>query len=377
MEAIGQLAGGIAHDFNNLLAVILGSASLLLSDDGLREDQVEVVDEIITAADRAAAMTRQLLTFSRKHVTQPKVLAPDHLLDEIAPMLRRLLGGQVTVDLLPQSDEARIRIDRGQFTQVVMNLVVNARDAMPSGGHLTIRVARETEPADAALAAGRPAAGRPGVLLQVSDTGHGIPEGIVERIFDPFFTTKPIGQGSGLGLAVVHGIVTEAGGHLAVESEPGTGTTMRVWLPTCPDGVVDGIESEYGYPSVPPSRILLVEDEELIRLTVARLLRRAGHDVLVAVDGEDALRQLASSDQPVDLMVTDLAMPGMNGLDLAEAVLQRHPATRVLYTSGHAADSVGIAAALARDAAFLPKPYTVTELGKALRLALDPPSPAS
>jgi PAS domain S-box-containing protein len=370
MESVGQLAGGIAHDFNNLLNVITGMAFFvseqLKADDPLQED----LREITRAADRAAAMTRQLLAFSRKQIMEPKVLDVGRLVLDLAGMLGRLIGEDVELAVVPARGSCSIRADPGQIEQAVMNLAVNARDAMPNGGTLTI----ETQ---AVELAGTQAATYPSlepgayVQLTVSDSGDGMDEATRARIFEPFFTTKEVGKGTGLGLSTVYGIVQQSGGTIWVDSEVGQGTSFRIWFPE----VEEAAPGDEPAPAIAPERgaetILVVEDYVGLRQLARRMLEKAGYTVLVASDGGEALQALERHDSPVHLLLTDVVMPGMNGRELAARMREAHPEVKVIYTSGHTEDAL-IRHGIEADAAhFLRKPYTHEDLTRAVRVVLD------
>ncbi|MBX9582081.1 MAG: PAS domain-containing protein [Gemmataceae bacterium] len=354
MEAVGRLAGGIAHDFNNLLTVIRGNAELLRGE--IPSEAARMVDEVRQAADRAARLVRQLLTFSRPHAANPKVVDLNRVVGELAGIIRRLLGAAVEVEVGPAPYPVPVLADRGQLEQVVMNLAVNARDAMPGGGRLRLTTAR-------AGAVAR---------LSVADTGTGMPDEVKARIFDPFFTTKGPDKGTGLGLAVVHGIVKQAGGAIAVESTPGRGTTFHIDLPWSDRPAVATATVPVSLTSrTPPGgagrSVLLVEDEDGIR-TLARLtLTGRGYVVTEAADGAAALAALASG-TAFDLVVTDLTMPGVGGREVAAKAAADRPGVKVVYMSGYVPDEAVLADP--PGAAFLHKPFTPAELARAADDAL-------
>lgn len=374
MEAIGQLAGGVAHDFNNLLSVIFGHSELLALDLPADEPRQESVTQISQAAERAAALTRQLLAFSRQQVLEPTVLDLNRLVAEAEKMLRRLIGEDVQLQTALQPDLSRVRVDPGQMEQVIMNLAVNARDAMPNGGRLTIET-REAELQSVYAKAHLGA--RPGhhVLLAVSDTGCGISPEIQARIFEPFFTTKPVGQGTGLGLSVVHGIIKQSGGHITVESAPGTGTTFKIYLPAVPDEPLATLAPSA--PSKPvggSETILLVEDEELMRAVTARLLGTLGYRVLEASSGEEASHLAeASGLEKIDLLMTDVVMPDMSGRDLADKLRHRRPGLKVLFQSGYTGEVVVRHGVSHAGVTFLQKPFRLDTLAKKVRAVLESP----
>jgi two-component system cell cycle sensor histidine kinase/response regulator CckA len=357
MEAIGRLAGGIAHDFNNLLTIIVGNTHLLRELPPGAVDAPQLIDDIHDAADRAAALTRQLLTFSRRHPSRPEVVDLSEIVGGLAGLLRRLLGERISVRTQLASDPIRVRADRGQLEQVVMNLAVNARDAMPGGGTLTIMTSSVTTPAGPGSLVTRIA------RLTMSDSGVGMTDEVKARIFEPFFTTKDPSKGTGLGLATVYGIVEQAGGHIEVESAPGAGTTFRIGLPWCeslprPSAILQQRNPLRGT-SGQGRRVLLAEDEEGIRKLSRFTLEGQGYFVMEAEDAETAFGMI-SPDQPIDLLVTDLIMPGMDGRELATRVRGIHADIGVVFISGYVPDAHrldGIPGAL-----FLPKPFNPGDL---------------
>jgi two-component system cell cycle sensor histidine kinase/response regulator CckA len=371
LESIGQLAGGISHDFNNVLGAILGYCELLLcqvdSAGSLRQDVIEIQK----AAKRGSALAGQLLAFSRKRESLLSVLSLNDIVDELVDMLGRLVG--TSVELKARLDPALgyVKADATKLGQVVMNLVVNARDAMPDGGTITIETANVE--LDEEYAAAHPSA-KPGphVMLAVSDTGFGMDEATQSRIFEPYFTTKGLGKGTGLGLSTVYNIVKDSSGNIWVYSTPGMGTTFRVYLPQV---------SEAGAPLVareaPPEllggreTILVVDDEEALRLLMSRGLERFGYSVLVAGDGKSALELAGGYEGPIHAMITDLMLPEMTGLDLAERVVESRPEMKVLYISGHGDLDVVRPGAFKPGMAFLQKPFTPSALVGKLRHALD------
>jgi len=372
MEAVGQLAGGIAHDFNNVLTAILGYALLMLKDPGLPVPQRQDVQEIQKAAQRAASLTQQLLAFSRKQVLQPTVLDLNEVVSEMQALLRRLIGEHIVLDTDLEPDGQFVRADRGQLQQVIINLCVNARDAMPEGGTLTIAT-RERD-LDAGFVASHPGS-QPGVhvALAVRDTGIGMDSDTRARVFEPFFTTKPVGKGSGLGLATVYGIVKQSGGYIAVTSVPTRGSTFTVYLPrvSAPGPEVSAPPVVTSQPSGGSETVLLVEDEPAVRSLARRALQRYGYQVLEAPDGDAALALASDTRDAIALLLTDVVMPGMSGRDLARRLTAEHAALRVLYTSGYP-DTAGLSEDL-QDAsvAYLSKPYTPEELARKVREVLD------
>ena len=374
MEAVGQLAGGVAHDFNNLLTAIMGYGEVALAHAGSPSPNGklrEAVEQIGLAADRASALTRQLLAFSRKQILQPEVVRLDALVAEVDPMLRRLIGEDVEIVTVYGPGLGRVKADPGQISQVVMNLVVNARDAMPNGGTLTI----ETSNADVDEAAARVTGGQPGryVLLSVTDTGEGMDAEVKSRLFEPFFTTKEQGKGTGLGLAMTYGIVKQSGGFVTVDSEPGQGASFRIYLPRVD---VDGEQADEPEPSpgdvvAGSETVLLVEDEDIVRNLVVEILETAGYTVLGAADGVEALELAERYPGPIDLLLTDVVMPRMSGRDLAERLVALHGATKVLYTSGYTDGAIVDRGVLAPGTQFIQKPFSFAALTQKVRDVLD------
>jgi PAS domain S-box-containing protein len=360
MEAIGRLAGGIAHDFNNLLTIIFGNAHLLRQLPADSPDFPQLIDDIHDAADRAAALTRQLLTFSRRQPSRPEVIDLNEVVAGLGGLLRRLLGERISVRAQVASESIRVRADRGQIEQVVMNLAVNARDAMPGGGTLTIVTSSVTLTAGPGNTATRLA------RLTVSDTGVGMTDEVKARIFEPFFTTKDPGKGTGLGLATVYGIVEQAGGSIEVESAPGAGSTFRIGLPWCdalprPSAITSSRCPHATGMSGGGRTVLLTEDEDGIRKLARYTLESDGYTVIEAENAESAI-PLLRSDRPIDLLVTDLVMPGMDGRELASQVRIAHPDVAVVFISGYVPDAhrlEGLPGAL-----FLPKPFNPADLVK-------------
>jgi len=371
MEAVGRLAGGIAHDFNNVLTAILSYSDMALetldADNPLAED----VLEIKKAAQRAANLTRQLLAFSRQQVLQLAVLDLDTVTADMCSMLRRLIGEDVKLVVLPGAKGSLVRADVGQLQQVIMNLAVNARDAMPTGGYLTLATSRIG--LDAAAAAEWEADAKPGPYLQlaVSDTGHGMTAEVQKKIFEPFFTTKEVGKGTGLGLATVYGIVRQSGGYILVDSTVGQGTTFRICLPQVDEEVSQDSPPVVHQPSDGTETILLVEDEESVRVLARRILQRRGYRVFDARQADEALEELARIPEPLDLLLTDVVMPGIRGPELAKRVTARRPNIGVLFMSGYTDRDL-----IDRDPAdgeqrLLQKPFTPESLVLAVRAAID------
>ena len=359
MQALGLLAGGIAHDFNNMLTVIFGRAQVLLDrlphDARARHD----ADAIGEAAERASALTRQLLAFSRKQLLERHTLDLNAVVVDMAKMLRRLIGENITVVTALSHTAAWVNVDRGQLEQVILNLAVNARDAMPNGGHLTLA----TDHVDVDADGGRLPCGR-FVALVVSDTGIGMEAATQEHIFEPFYTTKPVGEGTGLGLSTVYGVVEQHGGHISVDSVPGEGTTFRIRLPRVAEPEPQAAAPS-GTPRPGSETILVAEDDPAVRSLASDMLREHGYSVLTAADGDDALRVAERYTGPIHLLLTDVMMPRKSGIELAHAFLTARPEARVLYMTGYA-EMPDIA-----DSLFVHKPFTVFVLMEAVRRALE------
>jgi signal transduction histidine kinase len=370
MEAFGQLAGGVAHDFNNLLTVISGYSEMLFTSLPPDDPRKKMADGIRRAGDRAAALTRQLLAFSRQQVLEPKILDLNVILTDIGKMLRRLIGEDVQFSTVLRPAISPVKVDPGQIEQVIINLAVNARDAMAQGGKLTIETSEVD--LDESYVRTRPEM-RPGrfVALTVSDTGSGMSPEVQARIFEPFFTTKGVGKGTGLGLAVVHGIVKQSGGSIEVYSEAGIGTTFKVYLPAVEEQLA--ALSSHG-PDLPPrgtETILLVEDDDSVRDFAALALEGLGYAVLTAPGAEAALLLMANHTATVDLLVTDVVMPETGGRKLAETLQSLYPGLKVLFISGYTDDAVVRHGVLQADVAFLQKPFTPNSLAKKVRDVLN------
>jgi signal transduction histidine kinase len=373
MEAVGQLAGGVAHDFNNLLTVIMSYSSMLLADGGPADANRGDIQAISDAAARAAALTRQLLAFSRKQVLQLQAVDVNAVVTDVEKMLRRLIGEDISLSTHLDPDLALINADPGQLEQVLLNLAVNARDAMPDGGALSLT----THNADLSEELGdRHLGAAPGkyIMIAVTDTGTGMTREVQQRLFEPFYTTKGAGKGTGLGLATVHGIVKQLGGDVYVYSELGHGTTFKVYFPhltTTPELVVAAAEPR-GAPRGSET-ILLAEDDDALRSLGARVLGAFGYNVLVARTGGDALRIVAEHRGPIDLVATDVVMPEMSGSQLVEKVLKARPGIRVLFMSGYTDDEVMRRGVIDGATAFLQKPFTPDMLAHKVRAVLDLP----
>jgi signal transduction histidine kinase/ActR/RegA family two-component response regulator len=371
LEALGTLAGGVAHDFNNLLSVIMGFAQISArnapNDTALRED----LDQISEAATRASGLIKQLLAFSRKQVMQPQIVDLNHIVTRMETMLTRLIGEDVVLQTQLEPRLSRITADPGQLEQVIMNLVVNARDAMPTGGTVLIqtrnvRLDARYERRPDAIAAG------PAVMLAVTDTGIGMDETTRHRIFEPFFTTKPVGKGTGLGLSTVYGIVRQSGGSITVYSRPGEGCTFRCYFP--PTGVDITADSPAATPddnSTGNETVLIAEDEGQMRTLLRRCLAGRGYTVLEASHGRDALDVAAAHDGTIHLLVTDVVMPHMSGKELAQRLLVARPGLRVLFISGYSDEAIERHGVLAPGSAFLQKPVRLDVLARTVRQILD------
>jgi len=372
LESIGRLAGGVAHDFNNLLTVILscGEDVTHALEQGSIPDS-GLVEDMVGAATRASGLTKQLLAFARKDAFSPEIVYLDELLRGSKKLLERLLGADIRIAEELQPDLWPVRCDPGQIGQVVVNLSVNARDAMPSGGTLTFA----TENFELAPGGKAPAAGMaPGqyVKLTVSDTGHGMSAAAMEHLFEPFFTTKPPGVGTGLGLSTVYGIVRQTGGHLVVESRPGSGATFSIWFPRVLDVAVDETPRP-GVRRLGLETVLVVEDDEKVREVAVRALESGGYRVLSASGGEEALQLARGEAGPVHLLLTDVVMPGLGGREVARRVLGLKPEARVLYVSGYTHDAIGKEGVQDEGSEFLPKPFTASTLLDRVRTLLDRP----
>ena len=372
LEAIGRLASGVAHDFNNLLSIILGYGEDMLSELAPESPMREDLEEIQAAANRAAELTGQLLMFSRQQVLEPKVMSLNDVLDSLERMLERVLGQRLELKILRHPELGNVRADRGSMEQVVINLAVNARDAMPNGGSLTIETANVSVDDEFVR---QHLGSKPGeyVFLGVTDTGTGMDAATRAQIFEPFFTTKEHGKGTGLGLSTVFGIVQQAGGGVWVYSELGHGTTFKIYLPR--------VDAELDVsPSLPTSiglrgneTILLVEDEQAVREVARRILEKNGYSVLVAQSPEDAVALSELREEPIHLVLTDVIMPRMTGAELSTRLLSRRPSLKVLYMSGYTDGSIASQGVLKGGALFVQKPFTAESLARKVRGVLDGP----
>ncbi len=385
MEMVGQLAGGIAHDFNNVLSAIMMANDFLLNAHKPTDPSFQDIMQIKQNATRAATLVRQLLAFSRRQTLRPQVLDLGDALSDLTMLLRRLIGEKVKLDLVHGRDLWPVKVDVSQFEQVVVNLAVNARDAMPDGGTLTVRTANVPAEESAHLAyKGMPAADY--VRIDISDTGTGIPPEIVDKIFEPFFSTKEVGKGTGLGLSTVYGIVKQTGGFIYVDSEPGKGTSFRIFLPrhhpeqdVQPDTVAaNGAAKEPSAEAKPRTdltgqgTILLVEDEEGLRSLNARGLRSRGYSVIEASNGIEALEALEERNGAVDLVVSDVVMPEMDGPTLLKTMRNRNPDLKIIFVSGYAEDAFEKSLPENQQFAFLPKPFTLSQLVAAVKETMAP-----
>jgi PAS domain S-box-containing protein len=373
MQAVGQLAGGVAHDFNNLLTVIIGNCEFLLMRHQAGDPSFKEINEVHQNALRAAALVSQLLAFSRKQTMQPKALVLGDVIGELAQMLRRLVGEGIALNVERDSDLWTVHADEAQLSNAIINLVVNARDAMPSGGTVVIKTVNQTVNKLSALGT---AIMPPGdyVRIEVSDTGTGMPQEIQSKIFDPFFTTKPVGQGTGLGLATVYGIVKQTGGFITVDSEVGKGTSFNIYLPrlradtnAAPVEVVAAPTRDV----TGQDTILLVEDEEAVRSFAARALRMRGYNVLEAGGGEEALEIVKSEAHTIHLIITDVVMPSMDGPTMVRHVKQLKPDLRVIFMSGYAEEAFRRNDQSSEDIHFLPKPFGLKQLAAKVKEVLS------
>ncbi|MBA3344385.1 MAG: response regulator [Gemmatimonadales bacterium] len=377
MEAVGLLAGGVAHDFNNLLTVIQATSELLLEEVPDQGEIREDIRQIHKAADRAATLTRQLLAFSRRQMLQPVTLDLNDVVHDIESLLGRLIGKHITLSAVLGGALGTVQADRGQLEQVIMNLAVNARDAMPHGGTLTIETANVT--LDETYAARRSVA-RPGryVMLALSDTGTGMDAETKGRIFEPFFTTKSRTEGTGLGLATVYGIVKQSGGYIWVYSEPGRGTTFKVYLPRiAAPAEARGEKTGGAVRAVGGSEtILLVEDEDQVRALARRALERQGYQVLEAPHGQEAIAICRRYPMPINLVLTDIVMPQLGGRALADWLAVERPAVKVVFMSGYTDGDLGRQGVLDSAVAYVQKPFTAAGLAAVVRGVLDGPTAA-
>jgi len=376
MDSVGRLAGGVAHDFNNLLSVILGCTALAMDELPAGHAARATLDEVIRAGQRAAMLTKQLLLFSRQDFQSDTVFSVNELVTDMHKMLQRVLGEDIKITMSPRPDTGNVRMDRGQLEQVLVNLVVNARDAMPAGGTLTIETSNVSRSVVDMLAEEAPAhasaTSNDYVMLAVTDTGIGMSEEVKARIFEPFFTTKPIGKGTGLGLSTSHGIITQAGGRLGVFSDEGRGTTVWIFLPVAPGAV--GSATPGDAPSVlhGTETILLVEDDASVSRVTAKMLERQGYRVMRASSGPEALRCIREASEPLHLLLTDIVLgSGLDGPELAEHARALQPDLKVLFVSGYAGDVLKLHGLKQQGLPFVQKPFTADSLGGKVREVLD------
>ena len=373
MDAVGRLAGGIAHDFNNLLTTILGYCNLLSENPALTSSLREDVQEIEQAATSAASLTRQLLAFSRKQLIEPKVIDANDVLSRMSKMIQRLIGEDLVFEQRLEPALHPIRIDPGQLEQVLVNLAVNARDAMPQGGRLLIETANvelDSEYAQHHLSV------TPGtyVMLSVTDTGEGMSREVQAQLFEPFFTTKEVGKGTGLGLATVYGIVKQNDGNIWVYSEPGRGSAFKVYFPALPKTPVHQMAAPKAAARLSGKEtILVVEDDKQLRQLARRTLEKQGYTILSAANGDEAVQMSETHPGPIELMVTDVVMPGISGRKLTEAIARARPHIKVLYCSGYTASAIAHHGVIDSGVAFLQKPFTLDSLARKVREVLDGP----
>lgn len=370
LESVGRLAGGVAHDFNNLLTVILGYGEMMQDELTPNSLAREYLHNMLLAGDKASHLTGQLLAFARRQVIEPKVVQLNDLILSLDKMLRRLIGEHIELVMLPEEGLHLVRVDPGQFEQILVNLVINARDAMPDGGKITIETHNTTLDEDYCR---HHEEVTPGVyaVLAVSDTGIGMDEAIRLHIFEPFFTTKEKGRGTGLGLATVYGIVKQAGGHIWLYSEPGEGTTFKIYLPRTTVAEEDHAESLPADSSGGSEVILVVEDEPVVRALAVQALRGQGYKVQEATNGEEALQLVKGHEKEIALLITDVIMPQMSGKVLADRLQAAHPALKILYASGYTENTIVHHGVLDSSVAFLSKPFTPTGLARKVREVLD------
>ena len=366
MEAVGRLAGGVAHDFNNMLTVISGYNRMILDDLSPLDPLRGYAEEVLKAADRAGALTNQLLAFSRRQIMKPRVINVNAVVEQTEKMLRRLIGEDIDLAFGLAADVGNIRADPGHVEQAIMNLAVNARDAMPLGGRLTV----ETANAELDETYARTHMGvTPGefVMIAVSDTGHGMDAETKRHIFEPFFTTKEKGKGTGLGLATVYGMVKQAGGDIWVYSEPHRGTTFKLYFPRVKESVTDTEHANSDSPHGNRETILVVEDERAVRDLTVRMLQRLGYSVLIAASGDEAIRISASHTERIPLLLTDVVMPQMSGRQLADILATTRPDMKVIYLSGYTENTVLHHGVLDAGIEFLPKPFSREVLAKKIK----------
>jgi len=371
MEAIGQLAGGVAHDFNNILSAIIGFGTLLEMGLDRNNPAHDHLKQILSAADRATRLTQSLLAFSRKQIINPRHIDLNDIVRDIEKMLNRLITEDIDLRICLDEKELSVLADQGQIDQVLVNLVTNARDAMPHGGRLTIRTS-DIEPPPDMLIAQHSDGPATCALLEVSDTGEGIDIRVKDRIFEPFFTTKEVGKGTGLGLSMVYGIIKQHDGHITANSEPGQGTTIRIYLPFAGNGPIKPVRAEEpGRPPTGNETVLVVEDDNEVRVLHHAVLETFGYRVLEAVDGEDAVDQFICNRDEIDLVVMDVVMPRKNGRQAYAEIVALRPDIKVLFMSGYAEDIVQEKGIAADGLNFIPKPVAPLEMLRRIRETLD------
>jgi two-component system cell cycle sensor histidine kinase/response regulator CckA len=366
MQAVGQLAGGIAHDFNNLLTAMIGFCDLLLMRHRPGDPSFADIMQVKQNGNRAANLVRQLLAFSRQQTLQPKVMDVTEVITEVSHLLRRLIGASIDLKIIHDRDLGFVKIDQGQMEQVLVNLAVNARDAMGNNGVLTIRTRNLITKQKRQMVGTDEMPAGEWIALDVIDTGTGMPPEVVARIFDPFFSTKPLGQGTGLGLSTVYGIIRQSGGYVGVETEMGKGTTFTIYMPRVSDELAVQVQSvapavEKVEDLTGSSRILLVEDEDAVRSFSVRALQNKGYEVHEANSGDNALELLTEKKPKIDLMVSDVMMPGMDGIELGKHVRKLYPGLKIIFMSGYTEDKfkddMGV------DIHFLAKPFHAEATG--------------
>lgn len=368
MEAVGKLAGGVAHDFNNVLTAIIGYSDLLLQTHRPSDPAYKNIMNIKTSANRAAGLVRQLLAFSRRQTLQPEVLQVNEVLTETAVMLRPTIGEKIDLKVEPGRDLWYVKADRSQLQSVLVNLAVNARDAMPDGGQLIVRSRNVTERESQRLQPQTLPMGEY-VLIEVEDTGHGMPPEVQAKIFEPFFTTKSMGKGTGLGLAMVYGIVKQTGGYIFVHSTPGEGTTFRIFLPrhfvdaeTEAELANGKAKKERQADLTGAGRVLLVEDEDAVRSFAVEALKRQGYEVLEASSGAEAIDMVKEADKPIDIVISDVIMPEMDGPSMYKELRKTNPKLKIIFMSGYADDAFKNAMDPDERFAFLQKPFSLAQL---------------
>jgi signal transduction histidine kinase len=369
MEAVGRLAGGVAHDFNNMLTVISGYNRMLLDELSPSDPLRSYVEEALTAADRAAELTNQLLAFSRRQIMQPKVVNVNHVVKQSDKMLRRLIGEDIELVFLLKEDVGNIKVDPGHLEQAIINLAVNSRDAMPIGGRLTVETTNVYLDENYA----RSHVGvKPGdfVMIAVSDNGVGMDAATRQHIFEPFFTTKEKGKGTGLGLATVYGIVKQAGGDIWVYSEVGQGTTFKLYFPRVAEETAEAPTHEPAQPAQSLETVLVVEDEQAVRDLTVKMLQKLGYKILTAASGAEAIEISRMHAGPIALLLTDVVMPSMSGRQLADALRPQRPDMKVLFLSGYTEDTIVHHGVLDPNVQFLPKPFSREVLAKKMREVL-------